>query len=108
VDEDDTFHTTILRSCSELRRFLAERGEIDCYKPVIFSRWMTPDTAASPQSLATASGLLLGTLGAAMAAGALLGWAVGSWGIGLLVGAVVGIPLAVLVVYLVYSRREAA
>jgi uncharacterized membrane protein len=69
---------------------------------------MTPDTAASPQSLATASGLLLGTLGAAMAVGALLGWAVGSWGIGLLVGAVVGIPLAVLVVYLVYSRREAA
>jgi uncharacterized membrane protein len=69
---------------------------------------MTPDNAASPQSLATASGLLLGTLGAAMAAGALLGWAVGSWGIGLLVGAVVGIPLAVLVVYLVYSRREAA
>ena len=69
---------------------------------------MTPDAAASPHSLATASGLLLGTLGAAMAAGALVGWAAGSWGIGLLIGAVAGIPLAVLVVYLVYSRQEAA
>ena len=67
---------------------------------------MTPDAAASPHSLATASGLLLGTVGAAMAAGALLGWAFGSWGIGLLVGAVAGIPLAVLVVYLVYSKQE--
>jgi hypothetical protein len=69
---------------------------------------MTPDAAASPHSLATASGLLLGTLGAAMAAGALVGWAAGYWGIGLLIGAVAGIPLAVLVVYLVYSRQEAA
>ena len=69
---------------------------------------MTPDAAASPNSLATASGLLLGTLALAMALGALLGWAAGGWGIGLLVGAVAGIPLAVLVVYLVYSRRGAA
>jgi hypothetical protein len=68
---------------------------------------MTPGTAAAPHSLATASGLLLGTMGAAMAAGALLGWAFGAWGIGLLIGAVVGIPLAVLVVYLVYSKAEA-
>jgi hypothetical protein len=68
---------------------------------------MTPDAAASPQSLATASGLLLGTLGAAMGVGALLGWPLGSWSIGLLIGAVVGIPLAVLVVYLVYSRQGA-
>jgi len=67
---------------------------------------MTPDAAASPHSLATASGLLLGTVGATMAAGTLLGWAFGSWGIGLLVGAVAGIPLAVLVVYLVYSKQE--
>jgi hypothetical protein len=59
---------------------------------------------SSPHSLATASGLLLGTLGAAMALGALIGWAVGSWAIGLLIGAVAGIPLAVLVVYLVYSK----
>ena len=68
---------------------------------------MTPDAAASPHSLATASGLLLGTLGAAMGVGALVGWLFGGWGIGLLVGAVAGIPLAVLVVYLVYSRAEA-
>ena len=66
---------------------------------------MTPDAASSTHSLATASGLLLGALGAAMAVGALLGWALGSWGVGLLVGAVVGIPLGVVVVYLVYSRQ---
>jgi len=54
-------------------------------------------------TLATASGLLLGTIGAAMAIGALLGWALGGWGIGLLIGAVVGIPLGTFVVYKVYS-----
>jgi len=59
---------------------------------------------SSPHSLATASGLLLGTLGAAMILGALIGALLGSWGIGLLVGAIVGIPLAVGVVYVVYSR----
>jgi len=57
----------------------------------------------SPHSLATASGLLLGTTGAAMAAGALLGWAFGAWGIGLLAGAIAGIPLAIAVVYRVYA-----
>ena len=67
---------------------------------------MTPDTAPSPHSLATASGLLLGTLGAAMALGALVGWAVDSAGIGLLVGAIVGIPLGALVVYQVYGRSS--
>jgi hypothetical protein len=67
---------------------------------------MTPAAASSPHSLATASGLLLGTLGAAMILGALVGWALGSWAIGLLIGAVLGIPLAVLVVYLVYSKAE--
>ena len=66
---------------------------------------MTPDAASSPHSLATASGLLLGALGAAMAIGALLGWALGSWGVGLLIGAVAGIPLGVAVVYLVYSKQ---
>jgi hypothetical protein len=64
---------------------------------------MTPDAASSPHSLATASGLLLGTLGLAMLAGALVGWALGSWGLGLLVGAVAGIPLGVAVVYYVYE-----
>ncbi|HET7744141.1 MAG TPA: hypothetical protein VFK76_05305 [Gaiellaceae bacterium] len=67
---------------------------------------MTPAAASSPHSLATASGLLLGTLGAAMFLGALVGWALGSWTIGLLIGAVAGIPLAVLVVYVVYSKAE--
>jgi hypothetical protein len=67
---------------------------------------MTPDAASSPHSLATASGLLLGALGAAMAAGFLVGWAAGAWEIGLLVGAVAGIPLGVATVYLVYSRAE--
>jgi len=66
---------------------------------------MTPDTARSPHSLATASGLLLGALGAAMLVGALLGLAFGSWGIGLLIGAVAGIPLGVVLVYVVYGRQ---
>jgi hypothetical protein len=64
---------------------------------------MVASTPTRPHSLATASGLLLGTLGATMAAGALVGWAVGAGGLGLLIGAVVGIPLAVFVVYKVYS-----
>ncbi|HEY1317521.1 MAG TPA: hypothetical protein VGF10_09910 [Gaiella sp.] len=64
---------------------------------------MAAANASSPHSLATASGLLLGTTGASMIVGALLGWAFGSWGIGLLIGAIVGIPLAVLVVYKVYA-----
>ena len=64
---------------------------------------MVASTPTGPHSLATASGLLLGTTGIAMAAGALLGWALGSGGLGLLVGAVLGIPLAVFVVYRVYA-----
>jgi hypothetical protein len=60
-------------------------------------------SAASPHSLATASGLLLGTTGACMGLGALVGSLLGSWGIGLLVGAIVGIPLSILVVYRVYA-----
>jgi hypothetical protein len=43
-----------------------------------------------------------------MLVGALVGWAAGSWGIGLLLGAVAGIPLAVFLVYYVYSRAERA
>jgi len=66
---------------------------------------MVASTPTGPHSLATASGLLLGTLGAAMAVGALLGWALGSGGVGLLVGAVVGIPLGVAVVYRVYASK---
>ena len=65
---------------------------------------MTPDAAPSPHSLATASGLLLGTMVAAMALGALVGWALGSAALGLLLGAVAGIPLGALAVYQVYGR----
>ena len=65
---------------------------------------MTPEPAPSPHSLATASGLLLGTLAAAMLVGALVGAALGSWGLGLLVGAVVGIPLGSFVVYKIYGK----
>ena len=65
---------------------------------------MTPDAASSPHSLASASGLLIGALAAAMGVGALLGWAFGAWGIGLLVGALAGIPLGVVAVYMVYAR----
>jgi hypothetical protein len=65
---------------------------------------MSSPPPSSPHSLATASGLLLGTLGAAMAIGALLGAALGSWQLGLLFGALAGIPLGVVVVYIVYGR----
>ena len=65
---------------------------------------MAASSPSSPHSLATASGLLLGTTGAAMALGALIGWLVGSAGLGFLVGALVGIPLAIFVVYKVYAR----
>lgn len=61
-------------------------------------------TSSSPHSLATASGLLLGTTALAMGVGALLGWVFGGAGIGLLAGAIVGIPLSVAVVYRVYTR----
>jgi hypothetical protein len=69
---------------------------------------MTPDAASSPTSLASATGYLLAALGGAMGAGALLGWIFGAWGIGLLIGAVAGIPLGVLVVYLIFGRSGAA
>ena len=68
---------------------------------------MAAAAPSSPHSLATASGLLLGTLAAAMIVGALVGWLFGSAGIGLLIGALLGIPLAVFVVYMVYSRSGA-
>lgn len=64
---------------------------------------VAPTPTTGPHSLATASGLLLGTVSAAMAGGACVGWLLGAGGLGLLVGAVVGIPLAVFVVYRVYA-----
>jgi F0F1-type ATP synthase assembly protein I len=63
-------------------------------------------SSSSPHSLATASGLLLGTTAAAMGIGLLVGWLLGSAGLGLLVGAIVGIPLSVFVVYRVYAGAE--
>lgn len=42
-----------------------------------------------------------------MALGALVGWLLGETGIGFLVGALVGIPLAIFVVYKVYARSGA-
>jgi F0F1-type ATP synthase assembly protein I len=66
---------------------------------------MTPDAASSPHSLATASGLLLGTMVLVMLLGTLVGWLAGAAGIGLLVGALAGIPAAVFVVYYVYTRQ---
>ena len=66
---------------------------------------MAAAAPSSPHSLATASGLLLGTTGASIAIGALIGWLLGSTGIGLLIGAIVGIPLSILVVYKVYAQQ---
>lgn len=48
---------------------------------------------------AGAGGLLLGVLLAVISLGLLLGWLAGSAGLGILIGAVVGLPLAVAVVY---------
>jgi hypothetical protein len=62
-------------------------------------------TSSSPHSLATASGLLLGTTGACMAVGALIGWALGGWALGILAGMFAGIPLAIFFVYRTYSRQ---
>ena len=66
---------------------------------------MAAAAPSSPHSLATASGLLLGTTGASMVVGALIGWLLGSAGIGLLIGAIVGIPLSILVVYKVHAQQ---
>ncbi len=47
----------------------------------------------------SAGGLLLGVLVACVTIGALVGWVAGSVGIGIAIGSVVGIPLAIVVVY---------
>ncbi len=46
-----------------------------------------------------AGGLLLGVLFACVGIGGVVGWLAGSAGIGIAIGAVVGIPLAIAVVY---------
>jgi hypothetical protein len=60
-------------------------------------------SARRPFEPAGAGGLLLGILLASIAIGVLIGWLAGSGGIGALIGAVVGIPLAVFVVYRRYN-----
>ena len=50
----------------------------------------------------SAGGVLLGVLFACVGIGALVGWALGGVGIGFAIGAVVGIPAAIVVVYLTY------
>ena len=50
----------------------------------------------------SAGGMLLGVLVACVGIGALIGWAAGSTGIGLAIGSVIGIPLAIFVVYRAY------
>ena len=66
---------------------------------------MAAAAPSSPHSIATASGLLLGTTTASIGVGALIGWLLGATGIGLLIGAIVGIPLSILVVYKVYAQQ---
>jgi hypothetical protein len=51
-----------------------------------------------------ASGLLLAVLGICVGAGAGIGAAAGSLGIGVAVGSVIGIPAAIIAVYLAYRR----
>ena len=55
-------------------------------------------------SPAGAGGVLVGTLGAVIAVCVLVGWAAGAVGWGFLVGAILGIPVAIFVVYRRYRR----
>jgi hypothetical protein len=65
---------------------------------------MTLQVAANRTSIDPlgAGALLIGVLVVCVGLGALLGWAVGSVGIGVAVGAVIGIPAAIVSVYLRY------
>jgi hypothetical protein len=51
-----------------------------------------------------AGGLLLGTLAAVIGLGILIGWLLGSWTYGFLVGAILGVPAAIVAVYLRYHK----
>lgn len=106
VDEHQPLHRTILRGVTNSSHFRLQEPGMAVTSSLICSGRMTPDAASSPHSLATASGLLMGALGAAMVVGALVGWLFGAAALGLLVGAVLGIPLGVLVVYQVYGRTR--
>jgi hypothetical protein len=104
VDEDEALHGVDPNGVTNIVRFGSKKRNWLLQTRWYAQRGMTPDTASSPHSLATASGLLLGALAAAMGVGALVGWAAGDWAIGLLIGAVLGIPLGIVAVYAVYSR----
>jgi hypothetical protein len=106
VDEDEPRRTRggHVTNQADFRLCMGDRAVTS---RVVCSGRMAAATASSPHSLATASGLLLGTTGLAMGVGALLGWLFDAAAIGLLIGAIAGIPLAVAVVYAVYSRAGA-
>ena len=102
VHEDDptpcASSVQLRNKCDECSRFWLNQRKSTVTSCLIRWRRNGRPTPTNPHSLATASGLLLGTIGAAMAVGAVVGWALGGAGLGLLVGAVIGIPLAVFVV----------
>ena len=66
---------------------------------------MAADTPSPPHSLATASGLLIGTILFVTLIGLLIGWVIDAAGLGLLFGVFVGIPVGIFVVYRVFSRQ---
>jgi hypothetical protein len=51
-----------------------------------------------------AGGVLLGTLAGVIGLGILIGWALGSWSYGFLVGAILGVPAAIVAVYLRFRK----
>ena len=103
VDE----HQTRARHVTNLADFRSVIWNLAVTSSVVCSGRMAAAAPSSPHSLATASGLLLGTTAASIGVGALIGWLLGSAGIGLLIGAIVGIPLSIFVVYKVYSQQGA-
>lgn len=66
---------------------------------------MEPDQPPRPTfQPGAAGGVLLGTLAGVIALGALVGWAAGSAAYGFLIGAIVGIPAAIVAVYLRFRK----
>jgi hypothetical protein len=66
---------------------------------------MEPDRPPRPTfQPGAAGGVLLGTLAAVIGLGILIGWALGSWTYGFLVGAILGVPAAIVAVYLRFRK----
>ena len=65
---------------------------------------MTPFVTAERRSFDPlgAGAMLLGVLFACVGIGALVGWAAGAAGIGVAIGSIVGIPAAIVAVFLAY------